>query len=111
MENTIASVALDVDTAGNIQALPAKPDMLPSTLDQHPPPGSGRIVTGSVRILSRPQIVSTVTSIPDATATFYHDKIAACGQHSKSLFRIIENIIGRYGTRHTCLICVQQIIW
>ena len=31
--------------------------------------------------------------LDSAKATFYHDKIAACGQDSKSLFRLMDNIL------------------
>ena len=41
--------------------------------------------------------------MPDAwlaKATFYHDKIAACGQDSKSLFRFMDNILLRGNEKH-----------
>ena len=37
--------------------------------------------------------------LASAKATFYYDKIAACGQDSKSLLRLMDNILGRgHGT-------------
>ena len=42
-----------------------------------------------------------VCQMLDSTkATFYHDKIAACGQDGKSLFRLMDNILGRGHESH-----------
>ena len=52
-----------------------------------------RLATDLIHLKEQQHLVCQM--LDSAKAPFYHDKSAACRQDSKSLFRLMDNILGR----------------